>query len=271
MTPGQHGWQLEGTSAELYERYLVPAVTRPWARDLVGRVELHTGDCVLDVACGTGVIARLAAAEVGESGRVAAADVNSGMLAVGRSLPQPSGAAIEWYEASADALPFGDGEFDVVLCQLGLQFFPDPSAALREVRRVLVDAGRAGVSVFAAIEQNPAAYALSAALDRHLGEGASRAKRSEHALADSGELRELFVTAGFTDVRIETVALTVRFASVDQWVRIQLSATPLAALQAEGDDIVACVCAEIGAALAAYTQADGFAFPQQAHVALAQP
>src|SRR5215471_16158765 len=132
MTAGSAGWQLEGrSSAELYELYLVPRVTLPWALDLVERVGLRSGDRVLDVACGTGVVARVAAAVVGAGGRVAALDVNSGMLAVGRSSPRPTGAAIEWYEASALALPFGEGEFEVVLCQLGLQFIPDRVGALR--------------------------------------------------------------------------------------------------------------------------------------------
>src|SRR5215475_11237279 len=119
MMSEQSGWQLERRSAELYERCLVGPVTLPWACDLIERVGLHPRARVLDVACGTGVVARLAASEVGESGRVAALDVNRGMLTVGRSLPVPKGAPIEWHEGSAEALPFGDGEFDVVFCQLG--------------------------------------------------------------------------------------------------------------------------------------------------------
>src|SRR5262249_9117312 len=152
-------------SAERYERLLVPTVTRPWARDLVERVELRPGQRVLDVACGTGVVARLAASAVRDGGRVAAVDVNHGMLAVGQSWPAPDGAAIEWHEGSADALPFGDGEFDAVLCQLGLQFFPDAAAAVKEMRRVLAAHGRAGASVFTSIERNPAALALAEAVD----------------------------------------------------------------------------------------------------------
>jgi ubiquinone/menaquinone biosynthesis C-methylase UbiE len=272
MTPGRDGWQLEGTAAELYERFLVPTVTRPWARDLIERAGLRPRERVLDVACGTGVVARLAASEVGEGGRVAALDVNREMLSVARSLPASVGAPIEWYEASALALPFGEAEFDVVLCQLGLQFFPDPSVAVKEMRRVLAHGGRVGVSVFAAIEHNPAAQALSDALDRQLGPGAADPKRSEHALADPNELHELFATAGFADVRIETVTLTVRFASVDEWVGIQLSATPLAALRADRgrDEVVPRVRADVSEALAAFTGNAGFAFPQRAHVALAQ-
>jgi ubiquinone/menaquinone biosynthesis C-methylase UbiE len=274
MTSGQHGWQLQSASAELYERLLVPTVTLPWARDLVERVGLGRGDRVLDVACGTGVVARLSASKVGDGGRVAALDVNGGMLAVGRSLPPPAGAPIEWYEASADALPFGDGEFGVALCQLGLQFFPDRSAALEEMRRVLAVDGRVGASVFASILRNPAARALADAVDRHVGEGASRAKRSEHSLSDDQELRELFEAAGFADIRIETVTKNMRFRSVDEWVGIQFAATPLALILAECDPsqrehIVRRVGADVHDALGGSEQSGAFVFPQEVHVALA--
>lgn len=274
MTPRQHGWQLERTSAELYERLLVPTVTLPWARDLVGRVRPHPGASVLDVACGTGVVARVAASEVGEDGQVAALDVNRGMLAVGRSSPPPAGAPIEWYEGSADALPFDDGAFDVVLCQLGLQFFPDRPAALREMRRVLGTDGRVAASVYTPIDRNPAAHALADAVDGQFGQGASRAKRSEHSLADPEELRALFHPAGFASIEIQTVAQTLQFASVDEWVRIQFIATPLAAIvadrdPAERDRAVGLVSADVAEALAALASGDAFAFPQEAHVALA--
>ena len=269
MTPGEHGWQLRGNSAERYERYLVPTVTLPWAHDLIERVGLRPGDRVLDVACGTGVVARLAASAVGADGSVAALDVNREMLAVGRSLSPAEGARIEWHEASADALPFGEAEFAVVLCQLGLQFFPDRLGAVREMRRVLARVGRAGVSVYASIEENPAAYALADAVDKHFGGGAARAKRSEHSLADPEELRDLFDVAGFNGVRIETVTQNVRFASIDEWVRIQFAATPLAALAGREDptrmDVVSADVAEV---LAAFAQGGVFVFPQQAHVVL---
>jgi ubiquinone/menaquinone biosynthesis C-methylase UbiE len=268
MTIEPDPWQLAGAAAELYERHLVPAVTLPWAADLVQRVGVKPGDRVLDLACGTGAVARLAAER---GARVTGLDVNAGMLAVARTqMPQ-----LEWVEGSALAMPFADGAFDVVLCQLGLQFFPDPAAALQETRRVLANAGRSGASVYAAIERNPAAEALSAALDRHLGEGASRAKRAEHALASVGELRAL-VEVAFAHARIETVSRTLRFASVDDWVRIQFAATPLAALLAGQDEeererIVGGVSADVGARLETFVGPDGFAFPQEVHVVLVAP
>jgi ubiquinone/menaquinone biosynthesis C-methylase UbiE len=190
-------WQLRGSAAELYERYLVPVVTLQWAVDLVARVEVRPGDSLLDVACGTGVVARAAAEDVGSGGRVVGLDLNSEMLAVARSLPKVGAVPIEWYEGSALALPFDAGEFGVMLCQFGLQFSPDPLAALREMRRVLAPAGRVGASVFAEIERNPVAHALTNALDRQLGEGASFAKRNEHALADRDVVASLFPGSGF--------------------------------------------------------------------------
>ena len=158
---GRDHYQLDDSAPELYQRYLVPAVTALWAADLLARICLRSGERVLDVACGTGVVARGAAEQVGASGHVAAIDVNAAMLEVARRIDPPAGAPIAWQQASALDLPYDDGSFDVVLCQLGLQFFPGPGAALGQMRRVLVARGRLGLSVYSAIEQTPAALAHS--------------------------------------------------------------------------------------------------------------
>jgi ubiquinone/menaquinone biosynthesis C-methylase UbiE len=267
-------WQLRGSAAELYDRYLVPAVTRQWAVDLVARVEVRRGDRLLDVACGTGVVARTAAERVGIDGRVVGLDLNPEMLAVARSLPRAGAVQIEWREASALALPFFAGEFGVVLCQFGLQFFPDPLIGLREMRRVLALGGRVGVSVFAELDRNPVAHALSDALDRHVGQGASFAKRNEHALADAEQLRTLFAGAELGRLRVETVARTSRYPSVSEFVRFQLQATPLAATldrydQLERDRLTALVVDDLSARLAPFVGEGEFAFPQVAHVVTA--
>lgn len=135
-------WQLDGRAPELYERYLVPAITAVWAADLVERAAPRSGERVLDVACGTGIVARRAAERVGNHGRVVGLDLNSGMLAVARSLSSQDASGIEWREGSALAMPLPDAAFDLVLCQLELQFFPDRPLALREMRRALVPGGR---------------------------------------------------------------------------------------------------------------------------------
>src|SRR6516164_4251852 len=176
-------WQLEGSAAELFQQYIVPLITSLWAADLVDRSAPRSGERVLDVACGTGIVARLAAERM-STGRVVGLDLNPSMLAVARTTPQNSGPKIDWYEASVLSMPFPDSSFDVVLCQLGLQFFPNRPRALEEMFRVTVRGGRLALSVFTAIERTPVHHALADALDRHLAPGASSIKRSEHSLSD---------------------------------------------------------------------------------------
>jgi SAM-dependent methyltransferase len=199
-------------------------------------------------------------------------DVNAGMLAVARSLPPDDNtASIHWCQASALGLPFVNHAFDVVLCQLGLQFFPDRAAALREFHRVLRRGGRVGVSVFAAIEHNPATHALADALDRHLGQDASRVKRHEHSLSDVAELQGLFAATDFVDTRVETVTREVEFASAPDYIRVQASATPLAAVFARLDrsaheHLVSLLQADVDLRFASYGHGVRFTFPQEVHV-----
>jgi ubiquinone/menaquinone biosynthesis C-methylase UbiE len=267
-------WQLEGSAAELYQRYLVPAITMKWAEDLVARAQPRVGDAVLDVACGTGVVARIAA-QCAEPGQVTGVDLNAGMLAVARSLPSEA-APINWIEGSALDLPFRSNCFDLVLCQLGLQFFPDQPKALREICRVLRNAGRVALSVYSAIERTPGANAFVGALDAVLGEDASRIKRREHSFAEPAQLERLLRDAGFDAVEVHTVAQTIVFPSVLDYVRFQLLATPMTILlkekvESERQAIISSVSSRT-ATLAAPTMLDHgrFAFPQEAYVALAR-
>ena len=131
----QERWQLGGNAPEVYERYLVPAIFGPWAPIVIAQAELQAGERVLDVACGTGVVARLAAQHVGTSGHVTGLDINPRMLAVARSLAPAQGATVEWREGDAVALPLAEETFDVAFSQLGLQYFADRLQALRAVTR----------------------------------------------------------------------------------------------------------------------------------------
>ena len=164
-TDSVYGKTYGGSAPENYQRYFVPAIGGPFAEDLIAEAALRPGERVLDVACGTGVVARLAAERVGPSGTVAALDLNPAMLSVARSVPS-TGAAIRWYETSAESIPLPDDAFDVVLCQLGLQFVADKGAALREMRRGLAPGGRVLVTT-----PPPSAFfdALDEAMTRHVG------------------------------------------------------------------------------------------------------
>jgi hypothetical protein len=158
------------------------------------------------------------------------------------------------------------------------------------MRRVLAPSGRLALNVYGPIEHNPATHALADALDRHLGPDASIAKRTEHALADAAQLRELVERAGFAEVAIERATKAVRFPSAADYVRVQLAATPLAGVMAERrpsdeagatapdedrapglvDDVAAALVNDVAAALAAYVGDDGLTFPQEMQIALAR-
>jgi len=267
-------WQLEGTAPELYERYLVPAITTKWAKDLLERTQPREGEVVLDIACGTGIVARLAAKRMGR-GKVAGLDLNSGMLAVARRVPT-EGASISWIAGSALDLPFRFGSFDVVLCQLGLQFFPDQRKAVGEMRRVLKGSGRATLSVYSHIARTPGANAFALALDDVLGRDASRIKRGEHSVADPAQLEVLLRESGFNAVDVQMVEQTIVFPSVLDYVRFQLLATPMTVLLKDRTEperqttISLIVSKTMALSTPAMLEGSRFTFPQQAYVATAQ-
>jgi ubiquinone/menaquinone biosynthesis C-methylase UbiE len=270
----QHeAWQLEGNAAELYQRYLVPAITSLWAADLIERAAPRARERVLDVACGTGIVARLAASRMGE-GRVVGLDINPAMLAVARSLPLGAGPAIEWHQGSVLDMPFPDGSFDLCLCQLGLQFFPDHAAALHEIKRVLRIEGRLALSVFAAIEHTAVTKALAESLDRRLGPGASAVKQAEHSLSDAGELRRLAEEAGLREAVVQAVPNTIRFPSPQLYVRVQLTATPLAGTvatlkSADREALVDAVANDVAVALGGAVDSE-LVSPTQTNVLIAR-
>jgi ubiquinone/menaquinone biosynthesis C-methylase UbiE len=221
-----------GNAAENYERYFVPAIGAPLASDLVDAAALRTGERVLDVACGTGVVARLAARH-SEPGKVAAVDINPGMLAVARE-NAPATASIEWHEGSAEALPFADEAFDVVLCQMGLQFFPDKLKALQEMLRVLAVGGRVLINVPG---PTPPLFAvLEDALTNHLSPDAAGFVRAVFSLHDPGEIRDLVSDAGFTNVDARSYTKTLRLSPPEQFLWQYVHSTPLAAAVAELDE-----------------------------------
>ena len=228
-----YGTSYGGLATENYERYFVPAIGGPLAELLVAAAALRPGERVLDVACGTGVVARLAADRVGPAGTVAGADVNGGMLGVARTVAVSSGRTIQWYETAAEAMPLPDGAFDVVFCQLALQFFADKAAALREMRRVLARGGRAYVSVPA-----PTAFfdVLEQAVTQHVGAAIGAFVQQVFSLNDGGELEGLFQKAGFdeVDVRMETRQLRLPAAPDFLWQYVH--STPLAGAIGELND-----------------------------------
>jgi len=266
----QGQWQVAGSAPEVYERELVPAVFGVWAPILVELAQPRPSERVLDVACGTGVVARIAATRVGPSGTVVGIDLNPGMLSVARSVVSPdsrSGGQLQWQEASADKLPFADGSFNVVYCQLGLQFFADRPAALREMRRVLGTEGRLALMVWRGIQESPGFAVLADALQRHVGQAAASIMRAPFGLSNADELEALVRAAGFQNVAIQQRSGTVRFPSVERFVLSYVAGSPLAGPVSQADDAArAALITDVRNALGKFTSNDELAFPIAAHL-----
>ncbi|MBI1929200.1 methyltransferase domain-containing protein [Candidatus Poribacteria bacterium] len=271
---GQGQWQVAGNAAEIYERALVPAVFAAWTPLVVALADPKPGERVLDIACGTGLVARLAAERVGRTGHVVGLDLNPGMLAVAASVASNAPAAsapITWQEASATKMPLPDAAFDIAYCQLGLQFFPDRPAALRETYRVLVHGGRLGLMVWRGIEHSPGFRALAAALERHVSAEAAGIMRAPFGLAEAKELHTFIAGAGFREITIQPVAGTVRFPSPARLVQDYAAGSPLAGHVVKvSDDARAALISEVGDALRSYMVGGVLAFPIEAHLASAK-
>jgi SAM-dependent methyltransferase len=264
------GWQLEESSAEAYERYLVPLFFAPGAEHLVELATPGPGERVLDVACGTGIVARCAAPRVGADGTVVGLDLNEGMLKVARKISSEVRLPIEWRQGDAIEMPFPDAAFDIVYCQQGLQFFPDQPAALHEMYRVLVPNGRLALSVLRSIEHNPGYVALAEALERHVGVDAGAMMRSPFIPLSTDGLRDLVAGAGFRDVRILIGVGTVRYPSAEEFLRREGASSPLAGpVGALRDDVREALVRDLREALRTYVDDAGIVFPAETYLAVA--
>lgn len=205
-------------AATAYDEFFVPALFQEWAAEVAAAAQLQPGQCVLDVACGTGVLSREAAARVGEQGSVVGLDANPGMLAVGRQRHP----GITWQEGKAEALPFKDAAFDAVISQFGLMFFADPVAALSEMRRVLRPGGRLAVAVWDSLSHTPAYAAVVALLEQLAGPRAADALRAPFALGSREDLANLFSDADIAGVAIATRRGKAKFPSARAMVEADL-------------------------------------------------
>lgn len=240
-------------AARAYEQFFVPALFGQWAPRVTDLAQIEVGDQVLDVACGTGVLAREAARRAGASGFVAGVDASPAMLAVATTIAP----AIEWRQGAAESLPYPDQRFDAVVSQFGLMFFYDRARTLFEMHRVLKPAGRLAVAVWAALTDAPAYAAEVALLERVAGKAAADAVRAPFALGDPEELRALVVRAGVRDVTVTTQRGEARFPSIRFMVEADLRGwLPLMGVVLSEDQIERVLDAA-DSALGAYVTAEG--------------
>ena len=220
-----------GSSAEDYERYFVPAIGAPVSVELLRSAALRPGERVLDVGCGTGIIARQAATAVGTTGAVTAVDVADDMIAVARAQPAPRGAPIVWRQGDATSLPFTDGSFDVVLCQMSLMFVEDRAAAIREMHRVLSDQGRVVVSTPGSIQ--PTFELMEQAIVDHISPSLAGFVRMVFSMHDPANLEALLRDGGFADVESTVYTATFDLPSPAEFLWQYINLTPMAPFVAE--------------------------------------
>jgi ubiquinone/menaquinone biosynthesis C-methylase UbiE len=211
-----------------YDEFFVPRLFEPWAKLLLEAADLRRGESVLDVATGPGTVARLAAVRLGAEGRVVAIDIAQPMLDIAKAKAPPPGAApIEYLNSPAAPLPAAAGAFDAVLCQQGLQFFPDRPAALREMRRVLKPGGRAAIAVWAELERNQIFASFHAALRDRAPAALAELIIAPFSWPSGAALKSAAEDAGFRDVRLSTPSLPmVLEGGVEQAVQ-SFAATPV--------------------------------------------
>lgn len=224
--------------AENYERFFVPAIGEPLAKALVGRADVHPNDRVLDVACGTGIVVRLLSQDLDVTGVLAGLDPNASMLAVAEAVTSPS-AEIEWYQAAAEEMPLPAESFDVVLCQMGLQFMADRRAALLDMHRVLTNEGRLLLSVPGPIAGFFAV--LASAMERHVSPQAAGFVRQVFSLHDVDEAEQLMRDTGFVDVTVEVEDHDLELPPPREFLWQYIYSTPMAAIvsQTSADDLAA--------------------------------
>ena len=250
-------------AATAYEALFVPALFRQWAPIVSDAAHIKSGDRVLDIACGTGVLAREAAARAGQTGHVVGIDPHAGMLAVATGISP----AIDWQKGTAEALPFPNRFFDAVVCQFGLMFFADRNMAVREMLRVLVPGGRCAVAVWDTLENAPAFAALVALLDRIAGNAAGDALRAPFVLGDRQALAALFGSAEAGSINVATHQGTARFPSTHEFVEAEIKGWLPVMGVILPEPTINRILAEAENVLARYaTPAGGLAFDVFAHV-----
>ncbi|MGE0006897.1 MAG: class I SAM-dependent methyltransferase [Parvibaculaceae bacterium] len=210
MTTHARGEAAAKSPAEIYDTLFVPALFRHWSAIVAGEARIGPGDRVIDVACGTGVLALAALDRAGPGGTVVGLDPNADMLGVARR----KSSRIDWRDGRAEALPFPGRTFDAAVSQFGLMFFADPAGGLREMLRVLKPGGRLAVAVCGPLADSPGYAALAALLEKLFGGRVADAFRAPFAFGDRDALRSLCAEAGLGHARIDQHGGKVRFASI---------------------------------------------------------
>ncbi len=264
---------------QAYQEYFGPAIFEPLLAHLIELAAPRPGERAIDVACGTGIVTRALAERVGGEGSVVGVDLNPMMIELAGSLPAPDGAAIDWRQGDATALDLPDASFELACCQQGMQFFGDRAAGAAELRRVLVDGGRAVVAVWHDLAAHPLYAALAAAEEPHLSALGVEITREEltapFSLGDADALRDLLAAARFSAVDVTSRTIEARFPDADRFVeRMEYAYAAVIPRFAEDPEAFQSYLEAIGRdtreIVETYRDGDHVVVPMHAHIAVAR-
>lgn len=261
MTDVEQG-QVVASAAEVYERFFVPALFSQWTAPVLDAGRVGRGSAVLDVGCGTGVLAGAAATRVGDEGHVAGVDVNEAMLAVARRV-RPT---VEWCSGPAEHLPFDDAAFDCVVSQFAAMFFADREASVAEMARVARPGGHLALAVWDVIEASPGYAALADLLTRLFGPEAGDAVRAPFSLGQASVDRLLAPVS--ENAAVERCAGVARFDSLHDWLHTEIRGWTLAGTI--DDDGFERLEREAAHELQRFVGPEGVAFPVSALITSAE-
>lgn len=223
-----------GSIPERYDRCLGPMLFEPYADEMVRSLEFHPGIDILELAAGTGIVSKRLAAHLPADGSLTVTDLNEPMLEIARS--KVNSPNVRFEAADACELQFEDGQFDTLVCQYGVMFFPDKPKAMREAFRVLRPGGMYRFNVWDAIEHNEVTLAAHGVLQSMFGEQAPSFYSVPFGFYDLDVIHDLLQSAGFQVASAQTMLLPCVSETVERAVEGLYGGSPIAIELQELDD-----------------------------------
>ncbi|HEV2803801.1 MAG TPA: methyltransferase domain-containing protein [Chthoniobacterales bacterium] len=258
--------QFAGSIPAAYDRYLGPLFFQPYADDLAARLHLAPRSSVLELACGTGIVTRVLRDRLPPGARLVATDLNEPMMQIAAA-KFTGNDAIEWKEADATKLPFGDGSFDAVVCQFGFMFFPDKASSAREAFRVLKPGGVFLFNVWGSLEENSLGQIPHETIGRFFEKDPPAFYQVPFGYHDRDEIRHLLENAGFADIRVDVVDKASGITRAEDAATGLVQGTPMSAAIAERDaSLLPAITAGVAGALTKHFGGSTFRAPMRAIV-----
>ena len=218
MTEPHFSPEITDDFVKMHEDFLVPAIYAQWAHRVAEIAEIDLGHNILDVACGTGSLARAALLEAGLTGKVTGLDASEKMLASARQHSRK----IEWQHGDAEALPFEKNQFDRVMCQFSLMFIANRVAAIKEMLRVCKPDGLVVVAIWAPMNHSKAYCALVKLIQKYAGTHAALKLSSPWKLGAPGVMDALLLSSGVNEYECHQRVGLVRFPSMEAFIETHL-------------------------------------------------